>query len=83
LHCILAAKQRSIMRYFLLQHVCMFATDVRTRRYLAEARRGQGVEAERTFVRGDNAASELSDEQLAEFIKQARLCLPSMIPLPT
>jgi hypothetical protein len=55
---------------------------MRTRRYLAEARRGQGVEAERTFVRGDSASSELSDEQLAEFIKQARR-LPSALPLPT
>lgn len=41
-------------------------------RYLCEVQRGQGSEVERSYVLGDNAKSEVDEDDMKEYIQEAR-----------
>ena len=51
---------------------------VSSRRYLAEAKRSQGAEVERTYMLGDSAKSEMTEAQIKDYIKEA--CTHPMYP---
>ena len=50
------------------QSVC----DAMCGRYLCEVQRGQGSEVERSYVLGDNAKSEVDEDDMKEYIQEAR-----------
>lgn len=47
-------------------------------RYLAEAKRSQGAEVERTYMLGDSAKSEMTEAQIKDHIKE--VCTHPMYP---